>query len=834
MNTKPGLLFELQGTRGGWPVHGPGIRNIGTIAAFMVPAFALWLPSGYSWGAVLLLVAAIAAAIRWCKPVLPDSGTLWLAASMLLMALMWAVQADPQLGGARWERAIKYILAIPCLFYLAAYPPHRYALAYGVVAGAIGACCMALWQVHGAQLERASGYTNAIQFGNLALLLAVMAAIFWACLRSKAGNALRPWTAVAVLAGVWASSLSLSRGGWLALLLALPLLLWLRGNVSRAIGRALAGVLLAVGLVWLLNAQAVLERLDLLQQELAQYTQHGDAGTSIGQRLEHWRMVWQMGNEKPVFGWGDQGYKERKSELVEAGAYDSFVLDFDHAHNEVLDLYAKRGVVGVLILLFFYAVPLYLFWPGRRRMQVFAAAPDEAGEMALALRLAGLSIPVLYMGFGLTQVFFAHNSGTMFYLFMAMLFWTALRGLERQTYMLPTVNVAGQVQAEADDTQPGSAVGIPRVLHFVTGGFSGATQVALDLVKAHAANGRYQSLLVLRRKVQTPLERVAALRQQGVPLQLVAGWPHRLTVAQLAEICRQFKPDILVAHGFSDHLWGRYAALRAGVPHMVHVEHNSRERYTRTRLRQAQELTGKTGRIVGCSQGVKSSLLELGFPPEKVVAIPNGIRLELFEAADSKPLLRREPGIVMAARFARQKDHATLLEAIALLRQRGIKPVVYLAGGGKKTYQRAARRLSRKLGLQEQVKFLGFYADVPGLLMSQQICVLSSHYEGMPLSLIEGMAAGCAVVGSGVPGIQEIIMHGRNGLLAEHANAKALADALAHLLLHPAEAARMAEQARRDAVQHYGLLQMIARYESLFDELLASTPPFQSSATGSA
>lgn len=118
----------------------------------------------------------------------------------------------------------------------------------------------------------------------------------------------------------------------------------------------------------------------------------------------------------------------------------------------------------------------------------------------------------------------------------------------------------------------------PRVLHFVTGGFSGATQVAVDLVRAHALSGRCEALLVLRRKRHTRGERVQALRDEGLAVETVAGWAHAATVWQLAAVCRRWRPDVLVAHGFSEHLWGRYAGLVAGVPRLVQVEHNSRER----------------------------------------------------------------------------------------------------------------------------------------------------------------------------------------------------------------------------------------------------------------
>lgn len=365
----------------------------------------------------------------------------------------------------------------------------------------------------------------------------------------------------------------------------------------------------------------------------------------------------------------------------------------------------------------------------------------------------------------------------------------------------------------------------PKVLHFVTGGFSGATQVALDLVRAGLASGRSQPLLALRRKRQTEPARIDALRAQGLPVELMPGWSHLATVNALAALCRRWQPDVLVAHGFPEHLLGRWAGLLAGVPHLVHVEHNSRERYTPWRRWQARWLAGRSERIVGCSEGVRQSLLALGMPASKTIAIPNGIRLEPFAAADEHPYAARIPGLVMAARFAGQKDHATLLNALALLRERhGLRPPLLLAGKGSARHEQAARRLCDALGLQEQVQFLGFQPDLPGLLMRHQIAVLSSHYEGMPLSLVEGMAAGCVAVGSAVPGIAEMIEDGRNGRLVPHADPSAMAETLAALLADPAAAARLADAGRRQALQEHSLALMLQRYEDLFVALADEAP----------
>ncbi|WP_024891854.1 glycosyltransferase [Luteimonas huabeiensis] len=367
----------------------------------------------------------------------------------------------------------------------------------------------------------------------------------------------------------------------------------------------------------------------------------------------------------------------------------------------------------------------------------------------------------------------------------------------------------------------------PRVLHFVTGGFSGgATQVAIQLVNAGRDGGRVEPLLVLRRKRRTDPARIAELEAAGTPLRVVPGWSHAATILALVRLCRAFRPDVLVAHGFSEHLWGRYAGLLAGVPHLVHVEHNTRERYTRWRLAQTRWLARRTSRIVGCSEGVRQVLLDMGMPAERTVAIPNGIRLAPFEHAGAHPLAARTPGLVMVSRLSKQKDHPTLLRAVALLRARGLQPPVLLAGAGKARQRAALERLATELGLDGQVRFLGLCRNVPELLTTHRIAVLSTHYEGMPLALIEGMAAGCAVVGSAVPGVRETIAHEVDGLLVPEADPAALADALERLLRNDALAARLGAAARERALSEYGRERMNARYEALCLELAAS-PPFR-------
>ena len=395
----------------------------------MVPGLALWLPSGYSWGAALLFLATVASAPVWLRrPV--ERPSWWLLACMLAMLGVWLLDTGPQWSAAKFDRPLKYLLALPCVLYVLAFPPQLRWLWRGIFAGACGSGLVALYQTGVQGLPRATGYTNAIQYGDLSLLLGLMGAalltVHWVNWRLWQRLA---WGA-AVLLGCTGSLLSETRGGWLALALVVPVCAWLLARRGQHRMLVRGGVAMVLGVAALVSYKgADLERrVDEGVQEALLYQQNGASANSIGQRLAHWSLAWRMGTDRPWLGWGRVGYEEEKARRVAAGQAPDAVLAYGHAHHEALDLFAKHGLLGVLVLCFFYGVPLSLFWP--RRMRVFDASGALDRE-ALSLCLVGILLPLSYLGFGLTQVFLAHNSGNMFYLFMCLLVHAALQAHQR-------------------------------------------------------------------------------------------------------------------------------------------------------------------------------------------------------------------------------------------------------------------------------------------------------------------------------------------------------------------------------------------------------------------
>jgi glycosyltransferase involved in cell wall biosynthesis len=130
-----------------------------------------------------------------------------------------------------------------------------------------------------------------------------------------------------------------------------------------------------------------------------------------------------------------------------------------------------------------------------------------------------------------------------------------------------------------------------------------------------------------------------------------------------------------------------------------------------------------------------------------------------------------------------------------------------------------SQKISANWGLTQHIDFLGHVGNMPELLAKHQIFVLSTHYEGMPLALIEAMASGCACIGTDVVGVREVIAHGVTGLLVPENDAQAMADAIAMLLKDPEKAENLGIAARAAVKQNFTLQVMNDNYTRLLLQL---------------
>ncbi len=246
------------------------------------------------------------------------------------------------------------------------------------------------------------------------------------------------------------------------------------------------------------------------------------------------------------------------------------------------------------------------------------------------------------------------------------------------------------------------------------------------------------------------------------------------------------KYDIIHVHLFPAMYWVAIAKfLSFSKTKLIFTEHNTTNRrlekwYFRTIDKMVYSQYSK---IISIAEKVHEMLLQkIKLDHTKVVLIKNGLNLEAINNA--MPLQKQQIHtkiqnhtkiIIQVSRFQPQKDQQTLINAMKYLPE---NVVLLLVGDGE--LKASCEQLTNDLNLNHKVFFLGVRMDVPRLLKSADIVVLSSHFEGLSLASIEALATGRPFVASNVPGLTEVVQDA--GVLFEQGNAQQLAQKLTELL----------------------------------------------------
>jgi glycosyltransferase involved in cell wall biosynthesis len=193
----------------------------------------------------------------------------------------------------------------------------------------------------------------------------------------------------------------------------------------------------------------------------------------------------------------------------------------------------------------------------------------------------------------------------------------------------------------------------------------------------------------------------------------------------------------------------------------------------------------------------------LSLPSGKARVIYDAIEIPTEDMTESNAALRRELGIPvecplvgMVARVSAQKDYYTLASAAAEVLSRYPDTRFLIVGDNslvdlnRQHYQEVILKL-RELGIAERFIFTGHQSNVPRYIAAMDICVLCTHREGFPLSILETMAMQKTVVATAVGGIPEIIENGVTGYLHQHGDSKELAGIITSLIEDPAKASRI-------------------------------------------
>lgn len=304
---------------------------------------------------------------------------------------------------------------------------------------------------------------------------------------------------------------------------------------------------------------------------------------------------------------------------------------------------------------------------------------------------------------------------------------------------------------------------------------------------------------------------------------------------RLWKALRGLKPDLVQTYNIGA-LDAALVARLAGVPRVVHAEHgrDAADPLGRNRIYRLMRrwLRPFIARYVAVSPDLQGWLVDaVGIRESRIAYIANGIDIAKFDAARIRPEPRRLLGdfapegavvLVNVARLDKVKDQACLITAFKLLREMtGVGHVdvrLVIAGDGP---QRAElRQQIERLGLAESARLLGNREDVPGLLAACDVFVLSSIAEGMPVTLLEAMAASLPVVSTNVGGIASVVEDGKSGTLVPARDPRVLANALAAYVADGDLRRQHGSAGHARATTQFSLRAMLSAYSALYDGLL--------------
>lgn len=314
----------------------------------------------------------------------------------------------------------------------------------------------------------------------------------------------------------------------------------------------------------------------------------------------------------------------------------------------------------------------------------------------------------------------------------------------------------------------------------------------------------------------------AQLEASGVPTRFFDTDPGYSPsfVLRLAVALKSLRADVLHAHHFSPLLHGIPAAAMLGIP-VVYTEH-SREFYDTPRRRALGRAAGRAATVVCVSEEL-AQWRAANFDERDVRVVLNGVRVPPPRSPASRAAARERIGlgsrtfaVGCVARMVPDKGHEALLRAVRTLIERGRDVTAVLVGSGP--FEAGVRNAARDLGLDERCLFLGNRTDVDALLDAFDVIALASVREGLPVSLLEGMAHALPVVATDVGDIGSLTAGGC-GQVVDIGEDLALADALDRYARSPRLCADDGARARAKVVASYSADAMVARYVGIYRAL---------------
>jgi glycosyltransferase involved in cell wall biosynthesis len=372
-----------------------------------------------------------------------------------------------------------------------------------------------------------------------------------------------------------------------------------------------------------------------------------------------------------------------------------------------------------------------------------------------------------------------------------------------------------------------------RILHLISsGGLFGAERVAIELCKSLKKTYHCEPILGVIRNVYNPHEEISEEAKSNGIACTVFSCRSQLDL-KLASSIREFikknRVDIIHCHGYKSNFYGLLAS-RGQVP-SVTTNHNWLTAHWKLKTYCFLDSLWIRffDRIVAVSNEVKKDMLKYKIPKEKIRVIDNGICLERFEKLVETRKIKSQLGLEEKTRvigtigsLGIEKGHIYLLEAARQVLD-VVKDLKFLVIGDG-PLRKPLEEKSEELGIKKHVIFLGQRKDIPELLMAMDIFVLPSIKEGLPIALLEAMAAKRPVIATRVGAIPKVIENKDTGILVEPKDIKGLRDAIMNLINDPERMNLLAQEGFNKVCTDFSSDEMGKHYLKLYKEITNHTP----------
>jgi glycosyltransferase involved in cell wall biosynthesis len=366
-----------------------------------------------------------------------------------------------------------------------------------------------------------------------------------------------------------------------------------------------------------------------------------------------------------------------------------------------------------------------------------------------------------------------------------------------------------------------------RILHIISSsGMYGAEAVILNLSRTLNEDGHSSILGVFSNSSNPNLQLHEAATREGIESHLIPcrGQVDRIAIAAIRKLAARLQVDVVHAHGYKADIYVYFAMRGSAIP-FVSTCHNWIDDDLISNLYgKADRLVLRTfAAIAAVSGAVKQRLVNAGVREEKIRLVRNGIDLRPFD--NPSPLLGSRtspehlPTVGLVGRLGHEKGVDVFLRAgaIALKEFPSVKFVI--AGDGPDLAK--LELLIDELKIRENVSMLGRRDDMPSVYASLDILVSSSRIEGLPMTILEGMASRLAVVATPVGDVPTVVLDGRTGALVPVENVELLAVEIVRLLKDSGLRERLGAAARKLVEDEFSAARMTADYLAVYESAIS-------------